>query len=242
MVSINLSSYMSTTLRGADVKTSKVATRLVLSYHHCVVLTTRPLVMCVLQKRLATGSNDKSIPDGPISSLLQTCVASAVNTLKPSKALGDDNLLDCFLPFQLEAAWSSAYLLKVLEVLSSGLVPDQSYLAEAHYIFDIMNQRGSPAAKLRKCDFERLEQLVSSFLGTPSQGNNEYPEEHLSSQENSSEQANAEGSHNIDPVESLQWDLFDKESGFALSPTELMDLAESLHMEDFFVARQEEDD
>ncbi|KAF4807815.1 Proline utilization trans-activator [Colletotrichum siamense] len=242
MVSINLSSYMSTTLRGADVKTSKVATRLVLSYHHCVVLTTRPLVMCVLQKRLATGSNDKSIPDGPISSLLQTCVASAVNTLKALKALGDDNLLDCFLPFQLEAAWSSAFLLKVLEVLSSGLVPDQSYLAEAHYIFDIMNQRGSPAAKLRKCDFERLEQLVSSFLGTPSQGNNEYPEEHLSSQENSSEQANAEGSHNIDPVESLQWDLFDKESGFALSPTELMDLAESLHMEDFFVARQEEDD
>lgn len=122
------------------------------------------------------------------------------------------------------------------------MVPDQSYLAEAHYIFDIMNQRGSPAAKLRKCDFERLEQLVSSFLGTSSQGNNEYPEEHLSSQENSSEQANAEGSHNIDPVESLQWDLFDKESGFALSPTELMDLAESLHMEDFFVARQEEHD
>ncbi|CAI6100679.1 unnamed protein product [Clonostachys chloroleuca] len=41
----DLTSYLGTTLHGTNIKTSKLATRLILSYHHCVVLTTRPLVI-----------------------------------------------------------------------------------------------------------------------------------------------------------------------------------------------------
>lgn len=59
----------------------------------CVVLTTRPLVMCILQRRLAKNDENTSIPEGPINSLFQACTYSAFNILKTLKTLGDRNLL-----------------------------------------------------------------------------------------------------------------------------------------------------
>ncbi|KAL0931493.1 fungal specific transcription factor [Colletotrichum truncatum] len=227
-VSKHLNSYMETSLQGADIRTSKIATSLILSYHHCVVLTTRPLVMCALQQRLASTDNDTSIPSGPISCLLKTCVSSALNTLKALKALGDNNLLDCFLPFQLESAWSSSFLLKLIEALSPDFISDRSWLAAASCIFDTMISRGSPAARLRKREFEHLGEILTSFMSYGRQ-------ENIKDAETANEH-NPESHGDTNSVdEMLQWGLLDNQGGFALSPTELMDLAEELQLADFIV-------
>ncbi|CAH0027230.1 unnamed protein product, partial [Clonostachys rhizophaga] len=153
----DLTSYLGTTLHGTNIKTSKLATRLILSYHHCVVLTTRPLVMCVLQRRIALGDDKKTIPEGPISSLLQSCAHSALNILRALETL------DSFLPFQLETAWSPSFLLQIIVAVAPTFVEDRAWLATAHRIFDRMISRGSPAARLRKRDFQRLEHIMAEM-------------------------------------------------------------------------------
>ncbi|VUC25742.1 unnamed protein product [Clonostachys rosea] len=228
----DLTSYLGTTLHGTNIKTSKLATRLILSYHHCVVLTTRPLVMCVLQRRIALGDDKKTIPEGPISSLLQSCAHSALNILRALETLGDNNLLDSFLPFQLETAWSSAFLLQIIVAVAPTFVEDRTWLAAAHRIFDMMIARGSPAARLRKRDFQRLEHIMASYL-REGEGN--------SSAQDSSCRTPGQGGGFWDPNLSSEmeefspWGLLGSNGNFAISPNEILNLTEGLNMEDFLL-------
>jgi hypothetical protein len=50
----------------------------------------------------------------------------------------------------METVFSSAFLLYVIETISPGFVPDQTWLATAYGIFDVMIARGSPAAPIWK--------------------------------------------------------------------------------------------
>lgn len=274
-VSRDLTAYLDTRLGGTDIRTSKIATRLILSYHHvncrcsslprpskaylpqCVVLTTRPLVMCVLQRRLAGNESADSIPDGPISSLLESSSYSALNILKTLKALGDSNLLgmfsnvtkftenineltpaDAFLPFQMETAFSSAFLLHTLNAVLPGFVQDTSWLETVHGIFDMMIAKGSPAAQLRKREFQRLEDVMTSYL---QRGQDEVvpdlPEEVASLSETAAESLRGlfqnTDAETVD--ECSPWGLLGSHGGFAMSPTEILTLADSLLMEDFIV-------
>lgn len=43
------------------------------------------------------GGDEKTIPEGPISSLLQSCAHSALDILRALETLGDDNLLGEYL-------------------------------------------------------------------------------------------------------------------------------------------------
>ncbi|KAI8659193.1 Fungal-trans domain-containing protein [Fusarium sp. Ph1] len=241
-VSRDISAFLDTRLHKTNIRSSKIATRLILSYHHCVVLTTRPLVMCVLQRRLTGSDGDRTIPDGPISSLLQSCVHSALNILKTLRALGDENLLDCFLPFQMETVFSSAFLLYVIDAVSPGFVPDQTWLATAHGIFDTMIAKGSPATPLRKRELQRLEQIMTSYLGSRSQANpaplqfQEVPI--LGRGMDLPDQPVATDAAYVD--ETSPWGLLGSHGGYILSPGEIMQLAEGLNMEDFMVTPEED--
>lgn len=225
--------------------------------------------MCILQRRLASDEDDddKSIPEGPISSLLQSCTYSALNTLKTLRILGDTNLLgnppllqhsllmklnssgglirvflppDCFLPFQLETAWSSAFILKVIDTVSPSFVLDRSWLIAASEIFDRMISRGSPAARLRKRDFQRLESIMASFVEahegdriSQSAPDAEAPPE---DDDGSTDWQAGTTMHNPDDFDDfLSMGLLDNNSGPMLSPRELLRLADDLHMEDFVV-------
>ncbi|KAL6899918.1 hypothetical protein GGI43DRAFT_427621 [Trichoderma evansii] len=210
-ISRDLTVYLETKLHGTDIRTSKIATRLILSYHHCVVLTTRPLVMCLLQRRLAHRGKDG--PNSSINSLLQSCTYSAVNILRTLKALSDSNLIDSFLPFQLETAFSSAFLLCLIDAILPDFVPDKSWLVAAHEIFDIMIARGSPAARLRKREFQRLEHILVSYL-----------RERLEEADRLLETEVMDGFSS--------WGLLGPD-GFPMSPTEILVLAEELQVDDF---------
>lgn len=59
----------------------------------------------------------------------------------------------------METVFSSAFLLYVIDAVSPGFVPDQTWLATAYGIFDTMIAKGSPATPLRKRELQRLEQI-----------------------------------------------------------------------------------
>ncbi|KAM6522798.1 hypothetical protein FALCPG4_012413 [Fusarium falciforme] len=240
-VSRDITAFLETRLQKTNIRSSKIATRLILSYHHCVVLTTRPLVMCVLQRRLTGSDGDRTIPDGPISSLLQSCVHSALNILKTLRALGDENLLDSFLPFQMETVFSSAFLLYVIDAVSPGFVPDQTWLATAHGIFDTMIAKGSPATPLRKRELQRLEQIMTSYLDSGSKTNPsplQFQEEPIlrRGMDIPDQTATTDVAY-VD--ETSPWGLLGSHGGYILSPEEIMQLAEGLNMEDFMITPED---
>ncbi|KAG9255302.1 fungal-specific transcription factor domain-containing protein [Emericellopsis atlantica] len=209
-VSRDLTTYMEQELKGTDVSTSKIATRLILSYHHCVVLTTRPLVI------------------------------SALNILRTVANLGDRNLVDSFLPFQLESSFSSAFLLYVLDTVSPDFIQDETWLSTTHHIFDIMISRRSPAAALRKREFARLEEVMSDYIRGRDPEHHERIHAHeyaenSALQPHGQHQQQSQGQQQQPHQQSQTWDLLGSYNNFGMSPTEMLNLADDLQVEDFMM-------
>ncbi|KAL7655792.1 hypothetical protein ACMYSQ_004935 [Aspergillus niger] len=74
---------------------SGVTTRLTLSCHLCIIVTTRPLVLSLLWERLGcfeAGTEFRTLSP-PVQALLQACIDSATKSLRILTALRDQNLL-----------------------------------------------------------------------------------------------------------------------------------------------------
>lgn len=136
----------------------------------------------------------------------------------------------------METVFSSAFLLYVIDAVSPGFVPDQSWLATAHSIFDMMIARGSPAAPLRKRELQRLQQIMTSYVtGLQVDG----PALSLLSEESLGPPMGGETSREAEdrPANSTSpWGLLGTHGGLIMSPAEIMQLAEELQMEDFIVS------
>jgi hypothetical protein len=141
----------------------------------------------------------------------------------------------------METVFSSAFLLYVIDAVSPGFVPDQTWLATAHGIFDTMIAKGSPATPLRKRELQRLEQIMTSYLGSRSQANPaplQFQEEPiLRRRMDLPDQPAATDVTYVD--ETSPWGLLGSHGGYILSPGEIMQLAEGLNMEDFMVTPEE---
>ncbi|WAO94637.1 Zn(2)-C6 fungal-type domain-containing protein [Fusarium falciforme] len=240
-LSSELNRYLQTNVHGTTIKSSsRIATRLLLSYHHCIVLATRPLVMCVLQKHLAQGVADEPIPEGPVSSLLQTCVDSASTILATLKNLRDADQLDCFIPFQLEEAFSSAFILHVIASVVPSWLQDRPCLPVAHLVLNKMIAGGSHGARIRKMELQRLERIFFSYLRVKAgEANN---------QASQSEEAprlfdmsrvvpqddDSAMMQDYSPADDMAaWNLLDLQDSFTVSPSGLLTLAEGLDLQNF---------
>ncbi|RGP66921.1 transcription factor [Fusarium sporotrichioides] len=219
--------------RDSISKASRIATRLLLQYHHCVVLTTRPQIMCALHMHIEQSKTQMTRGlslSPPVASLIQSCVSSAQSILKTLRALADEDLIEAFLPFQIEYASSSAFLLHLIPVICPSLLSDDSWRDDARYVFDTLIAKGSLIAPLRKVELEQLEQKLSSL--TPA-SNIVSPEISTEIQRNENQDEN-EGPH---PEEHLAdetgWDLFAANAMAGLTPGELLDLAERLDVDNF---------
>ncbi|GKU18683.1 unnamed protein product [Fusarium langsethiae] len=219
--------------RDSISKASRIATRLLLQYHHCVVLTTRPQIMCALHMHIEQSKTQMTRGlslSPPVASLIQSCVSSAQSILKTLRALADEDLIEAFLPFQIEYASSSAFLLHLIPVIYPSLLSDNSWRDDARHVFDTLIAKGSLIAPLRKLELEQLEQKLSAL--TPA-SNIVSPEISTEIQRNENQDEN-EGPH---PEEHLAdetgWDLFAANAMAGLTPGELLDLAEQLDVDNF---------
>ncbi|SPJ75769.1 uncharacterized protein FTOL_05500 [Fusarium torulosum] len=235
----DLNNIINNHFRDSISKASRIATRLLLQYHHCVVLTTRPQIMCALHMHIEQSKTQMTHGlslSPPVSSLIQSCVSSAQAILKTLRALADEDLIEAFLPFQIEYASSSAFLLHLIPIICPSLLSDDSWRDDARYVFDTLIAKGSLIAPLRKVELEQLEQKLSALtpasnVATPQlpTETNEGVSEHDDTQEQEAEEQDIQA-HLPDET---GWDLFAANAMAGLTPGELLDLAEQLDMDSF---------
>ncbi|TQN66019.1 Proline utilization trans-activator [Colletotrichum shisoi] len=254
-LSRDLTALLDTHFQGSVSRASRMALRLILSYHHCVVLTTRPLVMCALHMHIEHSDNRHSQTVSltpPVASLLQSCVDSAQTVLRTLRVLGDEDLLEAFLPFQLEDAFSSAFLLYLIRVISPSLLQDDAWCDNIKCVLDRMIAKGSLVAPLRRLELSQLEHIMSALTppgeepptppptSTAQQQQQQQQQHHHHQQQQHAQQHVQHGQHHgshehgsfLDQMEEAGWDIFDTSGMGGLSPQALLDLAERLDVED----------
>ncbi|RSL90143.1 hypothetical protein CEP52_014679 [Fusarium oligoseptatum] len=228
----DLNTIINNHFRDSISKASRTATRLLLQYHHCVVLTTRPQIMCALHMHMEQSKTQVTREltlSRPVSSLIQSCVDSAIAILKTLRALADEDLIEAFLPFQIEYASSSAFLLHLIPIICPSLLPDYSWRDDVRYVLDTLIAKGSLAAPLRKVELEQLEQKLSALTPPSDVASPQLPAE---VHDNQLEHAGAEHVQPHAPDE-MGWDLFAANAMAGLTPGELLDLAEQLDVDSF---------
>ncbi|CAG7923000.1 unnamed protein product [Penicillium olsonii] len=131
-----------------------------LSHHHCIILATRPLVLWLLIRTLAPNDFDLQLLSRPIAKLLEKSVQSATATLLILRSMVDRELLETFLPFQLEYAFSSAVLLYILSAILPTYVPEHGWHHSMSCVFEEMTRKGNAVARLRREELKHLEMLL----------------------------------------------------------------------------------
>lgn len=77
------------------------------------------------------------------------------------KSLTEQGLLETFLPFQLEYAFSSGMLLSILgSILPSYISDDNNWNHTLHFILDEMTKKSNVVAPLRKFELQTLHRLL----------------------------------------------------------------------------------
>ncbi|KAJ5674525.1 Transcription factor [Penicillium maclennaniae] len=228
-LSHDLTAFLNTHFHGLISRASKMAIRLMLAHHHCVVLTTRPLVMCALHMHIERTERraSKTISlSPPVASLLQCCADSAQTILQTLQTLADDDLIDAFLPFQIEDASSSAFVLYLLRAISPELIHSNNWCENLNSVLDKLISKGNLAAPLRKQELKQLEQILAPLtpnlsISLPPVNFDEAPDE-------------GEEVYDLDHVgvgDEFEWDLLGLNSSVSLPPRELLDLADQLDVE-----------
>ncbi|KAJ5770190.1 uncharacterized protein N7511_002241 [Penicillium nucicola] len=225
-LSNDLTAFLNTHFHGLISRASKMAIRLMLAHHHCVVLTTRPLVMCALHmhiERTERQTLQNISLAHPVASLLQCCAESAQTILQTLRTLADDDLMDAFLPFQIEDASSSAFVLYLIRAIAPSLISNDSWCENLECVLDKLIAKGNIAAPLRKLELRQLEQILAPL--TPRLANHALPAVGL-----------GDGSEHHDESyafdqDEFEWDMLALNSSVSLPPRELLDLADQLDME-----------
>ncbi|KAH6692311.1 fungal-specific transcription factor [Plectosphaerella plurivora] len=234
-LSKDINALLNEHFQGSISRASRMALRLILSYHHCVVLTTRPLVMCALHihvKQTDTIRSGSISLSQPVASLLQSCVDSAQTVLRILRVIGDEDLLEAFLPFQLEDAFSSAFILYLVRTVSPALIQDDGWSDNVRSIMDKMISKGSIVAPLRKLELAQLEHIMGVFTPLGDDGGHDAPPTPAASSAAAAAQGGMEqddGGQDMS-MDEPGWDLFMSNGMVGISPGEMLDLAAQLEV------------
>ncbi|OAA69594.1 Fungal specific transcription factor [Cordyceps fumosorosea ARSEF 2679] len=245
-ISRDVHALLESHFQGSISKASRMAVRLLLSYHHCVVLTTRPVVMCALHMHIKRTNSIVAGPvmlSTPVASLLQSCVNSAQTVLRILRVIGDEDLLEAFLPFQLEDAYSSAFVLYLVRTICPFLVPDDNWEENMQSVLDKMISKGSIVAPVRKMELAQLERFMNAFTPPAPAGSNAggatgaggngaaHGDDHHMSEQGHGHDDNLDTP--LTPsvaADEPGWDLFQTDTMIGISPGEMLDLAAQLEL------------
>ncbi|GLA19686.1 hypothetical protein AnigIFM62618_007805 [Aspergillus niger] len=141
---------------------SKGTRHVTLLYHQCVIVATRPLLLSVLKERLdrlGHGPEDWQSIVAPTDGLIRAGIKSAIKTLQI--LMDEDNLLDVFLPFDMEFTYGAAMHIAMAGAVFPNVTEgeNQNCMNDAHLILDQMIQRGNKLAAARKSELVQLEKL-----------------------------------------------------------------------------------
>ncbi|GLA71007.1 hypothetical protein AtubIFM55763_001287 [Aspergillus tubingensis] len=161
-----LEDFINTKFAGPVNSMSKGMRHILLLYHECVIVATRPLLLAVLRERLdklglPLECCRRIVP--LMETLMSTGINSATKSLQLLKALVDEGLLESYLPFDLEFTYGAAIHLTMASALVPELVGQRSSNQQAHLILDEIISKGNRVAEIRKADLTRLETLFEGL-------------------------------------------------------------------------------
>ncbi|KAH8788152.1 hypothetical protein F5883DRAFT_478816 [Diaporthe sp. PMI_573] len=140
---------------------SRVAAHLELAYHQCIVLTCRPVLFCLLKMRFETSRNPPAAPPSmALMGLVQVCVDSAMRAVHILEQLRAYNLLDTFLPFDLECGYSATLALIMAGYVCPRILSPSDTIQNAKDVIATIAARGNSQATLRRLEIERMEELL----------------------------------------------------------------------------------
>ncbi|RYP88188.1 hypothetical protein DL769_000286 [Monosporascus sp. CRB-8-3] len=151
---------------------SRASVNLHLLYHRCIILATRPLLVCFLKMRLESleSCSNKLQSSANVRNLIQMCLDSSVRTIVILERLQSQGLLgfhiwkEVFLPFDLESLSISTVNLLVAPSLDPQLSENgASWLQQAHSLFDEMTADGNQVAICCKAELQRLSEMLRSI-------------------------------------------------------------------------------
>ncbi|KAJ4327715.1 hypothetical protein N0V84_001822 [Fusarium piperis] len=221
---------------------SRISAHLHLQYHQCIVLTTRPLLYTFLQSRLgqANASLVDRLKSESVRRLVQICLESSYRIIKILSVLLSQGLLENFLPFDLDAAFSSTIAIIMAATIDASLVTDYNHwIQKAYAVLDEISSRGNTVALLVGSELRQLEDNL----------------DHLRMREGWLTMSFAVGGNPLEtsqdgtdiPMHPLEGTLrtgFLGESpmNFGLSPGQLLELANSLDIDSFLMPMASPDD
>ncbi|KAE8340570.1 hypothetical protein BDV24DRAFT_175258 [Aspergillus arachidicola] len=148
-----------------SVDTMPKGTRhITLLYHQCVIVATRPLLLSALIERLENLDHEREYWQSFLAltkTLISTGIKSAVKMLQILS--NDDNILEIFLPYDLEFTYAAALHLAMANAVFPQALDGQAYLEEAHWILDEMISNGNKVAEVRKAELVHLETLFEEL-------------------------------------------------------------------------------
>ncbi|KAM6509731.1 hypothetical protein FALCPG4_017379 [Fusarium falciforme] len=149
---------------GNSSPVGRVSATLNLCYHQCILLATRPLLICLLRDRLqdktAGGSPDRHTVE-PITALLKTSSESASKSLRILAALQSHDLLEIFLPFDLEQIFSSGFIITLISAIHPfPNAVDESGFDKSLSLLDTLIANGNIPARFRREELVRLHEML----------------------------------------------------------------------------------
>ncbi|KAM3070533.1 hypothetical protein ACMFMF_007988 [Clarireedia jacksonii] len=219
---------------------SRLSAYLHLLYHQCVTLATRPLLFSLFKMRLDT---PELVPTHALGSsgarvLLQMCIESSNQILNVLSGLQKQSLLESFLPFDLDAAFSAIIIVVLTPAVDPSLLENPQHGLQIGYtILDEMAFRGNAIAATRKMELRLLEDLLNRIHKQPVSASEILNTTENTQTEASQSQIPSTGVHVNDPPQSTV-DVFTDPEILAndywsreLNSEQLLSLAESLDMD-----------
>lgn len=158
--------------------------------------------------------------------------------LQTLRTLADEDRIEAFLPFQIEDAFASAFLLYIIRVIAPSLVPDDHWVGNADFVLEKLVIMGNLTAPLRRAELDHLKRVMGPFIAELSgseliaNGNEAAGPGVLAAEDDVlGESANLGAGTTAPEQAELDWDIFSVEATVGLEPRELLDLAEQLDVE-----------
>ncbi|KAL4408803.1 hypothetical protein CABS03_08642 [Colletotrichum abscissum] len=143
------------------------AATLHLLLHQCVILTVRPVLYSVLKPLLSLDTLEGRIRQPPsiFDSMLKMCVESAIQILKIMAALKQQMMCDIFLPYDIDALFSAAFALVLIDIIrpANELLWD---LPQAIHLLDEYVSRHVAPAQAYRSDLLQLVELHTKLRGS----------------------------------------------------------------------------
>ncbi len=133
------------------------------------MLATRPLLFSLLKTRLDHPEAVRALTtsSGSTRTLLQMCIDSAQHIVAVLERLKEQNLLESFLPFDMEAAFVAGMVLLLAPVVDQAFLGSHSlWLHMAYAILDELISQGHLQASARKTELQQLQHVFSQMTGS----------------------------------------------------------------------------